>query len=52
VRHFRAVHADLLTVDYWQSVQDALSAGKVPSISVYPDDRRLIRQIDRLGTYY
>ncbi len=52
VRHFRACHADLLTVDYWQSLQDALSAGKVPSISVYPDDRRLIRQIDRLGTYY
>ena len=52
VRHFRAVHADLLTVDYWQALQDDLLAGKVPSISVYPDDRRLVRQIDRLGTYY
>ena len=52
VRHFRAVHAELLTVDYWQALQDDLNGGKVPSISVYPDDRRLVRQIDRLGTYY
>jgi isocitrate dehydrogenase kinase/phosphatase len=52
MRHFRDLHADLLTVDYWQALQDDLNGGKVPSISVYPDDRRLVRQIDRLGTYY
>jgi len=51
-RHFRAIHADLLTVDYWQSLQDDLLGGKVPSVSVYPDDRKLVRQIDRLGTYF
>jgi isocitrate dehydrogenase kinase/phosphatase len=51
-RHFRAIHADLLTVDYWQSLQDDLLGGKVPSVSVYPDERKLVRQIDRLGTYY
>lgn len=52
VRHFRACHANLLTVLYWQALQDDLLSGKVPSISVYPDDRRLVRQVDRLGTYY
>ena len=52
VRHFRTIHADLLTVAYWQTVQDDLLGGKVPSISVYPDERKLVRQIDRLGTYY
>ncbi len=52
VRHFRACHADLLTVGYWQALQDDLAGGKVPSISVYPDECRLVRQIDRLGTYY
>jgi len=52
VRHFRDIHADLLTVAYWQTVQDDLLAGKVPSISVYPDECKLVRQIDRLGTYY
>jgi hypothetical protein len=24
----------------------------VPSISVYPDECKLLRQIERLGTYY
>jgi isocitrate dehydrogenase kinase/phosphatase len=51
-RHFRNVHGDLLTTDYWEAVQRDLLAGLVPSISVYPDERRLLRQISRLGTYY
>ncbi len=51
-RLFRSVHGDLLTTDYWQAVQDDLLQGKVPSISVYPEDRRLVRQINRLGAYY
>jgi len=52
VRRFRNVHRDLLTVDYWQEVQDKLLQGRVPSISVYPDECKLLRQIERLGTYY
>jgi isocitrate dehydrogenase kinase/phosphatase len=52
IRHFRGVHQDLLGVDYWQGVQSDLLAGKVPSISVYPDECKLLRQIERLGTYY
>jgi len=52
VRRFRNVHRDLLTVDYWQVVQDDLLQGRVPSISVYPDECKLLRQIERLGTYY
>ena len=52
VRRFRRVHQDLLSVDYWQVVQDDLLQGRVPSISVYPEECRLLRQIERLGTYY
>jgi hypothetical protein len=33
-------------------VQDDLLQGRVPSISVYPDECKLLRQIERLGTYY
>jgi isocitrate dehydrogenase kinase/phosphatase len=43
VRHFRNVHRDLLTVDYWQEVQDDLLQGRVPSLSVYPDECKLFR---------
>ena len=52
VRRFRRVHQDLLSVDYWQVVQDDLLQGRVPSISVYPEECKLLRQIERLGTYY
>jgi isocitrate dehydrogenase kinase/phosphatase len=52
VRRFRSVHRDLLSVDYWQVVQDDLLQGRVPSISVYPDECKLVRQVERLGTYY
>ena len=41
-----------LSVDYWQVVQDDLLQGRVPSISVYPEECKLLRQIERLGTYY
>ena len=40
-RLFREVHGDLLTTVYWEGVQRALRAGKVPRINVYPDARRL-----------
>ena len=52
VRRFRDIHRDLLALDYWQDVQDDLLRGRVPSISVYPDECKLLRQIERLGTYY
>lgn len=42
-RLFKRVHGDLLTVAYWQRLQADLSAGKVPSVSTYPDDRRIRR---------
>lgn len=40
-RLFAAQHQALLTTEYWQSMQRDLSAGKVPSVSVYPDTERL-----------
>jgi isocitrate dehydrogenase kinase/phosphatase len=42
-RLFREVHGDLLTTDYWEGIQRDLRNGKVPWISTYPDDRRLVR---------
>ena len=42
-RLFRRVHGELLTVAYWQQLQTDLRAGKVPSVSTYPDDRRISR---------
>ena len=40
-RVFRQVHNDLLTVDYWQRLQDDLINGHVPAIRVYPEACRL-----------
>lgn len=40
-RLFREVHGDLLTADYWESVQRALLAGRVPRVRVYPESCRL-----------
>ena len=51
-RHFRRVHKDLMTIEYWERIQADLLAGRVPAISVYPEERRLVREIERLGTYY
>jgi isocitrate dehydrogenase kinase/phosphatase len=42
-RLFREVHGDLLTTDYWEAIQRDLKNGKVPWISTYPDDLRLVR---------
>jgi isocitrate dehydrogenase kinase/phosphatase len=52
IRRFREAHGDLLTIGYWDRIQRDLREGKVPSISTYPDDRRLVREIDRLGAYH
>lgn len=43
-RVFRDAHGDLLTTEYWEGVQRDLREGKVPSISTYPEDRRLARR--------
>ena len=40
-RLFRDIHGDLLTVEYWQRIQDDLRAGKVPSVRIYPKGREL-----------
>ena len=42
-RRFRAAHGDLLTPAYWEALQGALEAGRVPRISIYPEARRLRR---------
>jgi isocitrate dehydrogenase kinase/phosphatase len=40
-RAFRAVHADLMTVEYWQELQQALLAGEVPGIHAFPESCHL-----------
>ena len=40
-RCFRLENADLLTVSYWQDVQQKLQRGEVPALRVYPDSTRL-----------
>ena len=40
-RAFREAHGDLLTTDYWERIQNALLAGKVPNIQVYPESCEL-----------
>ena len=52
VRLFRRVHGDLLGTEYWNAVQQDLRAGQVPSFSIYPEARRLVRDITRLGAYH
>ncbi len=52
MRRFREVHGDLLSPAYWEGIQRDLRAGKVPGIRIYPEERRLIRDISRLGTYH
>jgi len=36
-RVFREVHGDLMTVAYWEQLQNALRAGEVPGIRTYPE---------------
>jgi isocitrate dehydrogenase kinase/phosphatase len=40
-RSFRFAHADLLTVDYWERLQDSLRAGEVPGIHTFPESCHL-----------
>jgi isocitrate dehydrogenase kinase/phosphatase len=40
-RAFRAAHADLMTVEYWQGLQQALRAGEVPGIHTFPESCHL-----------
>jgi len=40
-RYFREVNADLMTVGYWQEVQQKLLRGEVPPLRMYPAGARL-----------
>ena len=40
-RVFRAAHAELMSVEYWEGLQQALRAGKVPGIHTFPDSCHL-----------
>ena len=40
-RLFRDVHGDLLTTGYWEGLQNDLERGRVPSIRLYPEERKL-----------
>ena len=40
-RLFRDVHGDLLTTGYWERMQHDLNRGQVPSIRLYPEQRKL-----------
>jgi isocitrate dehydrogenase kinase/phosphatase len=40
-RCFRQENADLLTVEYWQDLQQKLQRGEVPGLRVYPDGAKL-----------
>ena len=40
-RLFRDVHGDLLTSGYWEGMQSDLERGRVPSIRLYPERRKL-----------
>ena len=40
-RLFRDVHGDLLTTGYWERMQRDLDRGRVPSIRLYPEQRKL-----------
>jgi isocitrate dehydrogenase kinase/phosphatase len=40
-RCFREQNADLLSVEYWQDVQQKLQRGEVPELQMYPDSAKL-----------
>jgi isocitrate dehydrogenase kinase/phosphatase len=40
-RAFRFAHAELMSVDYWQRLQQELRAGEVPGIHTFPDSCHL-----------
>ncbi|GBF26479.1 isocitrate dehydrogenase kinase/phosphatase [bacterium MnTg02] len=41
--HFREHHSDLLKTSYWEGIQNSLRDGRVPRISTYAEERRLVR---------
>jgi isocitrate dehydrogenase kinase/phosphatase len=40
-RCFREENSDLLSVEYWEDVQQKLLRGEVPGLQVYPDSTKL-----------
>ena len=40
-RAFRAAHTELMTVEYWEGLQQALRAGEVPGIHTFPESCQL-----------
>jgi isocitrate dehydrogenase kinase/phosphatase len=40
-RYFRKANSDLLTVRYWEDVQQKLQRGEVPELSMYPESSKL-----------
>jgi isocitrate dehydrogenase kinase/phosphatase len=40
-RAFRAAHAELMTVEYWEGLQQALRAGEVPGVHTFPESCQL-----------
>jgi isocitrate dehydrogenase kinase/phosphatase len=40
-RAFRGAHTDLMTVEYWEGLQQALRAGEVPGIHAFPESCHL-----------
>ena len=36
-RAFRAAHHELMTVEYWEGLQQALRAGEVPGVLTFPE---------------
>jgi isocitrate dehydrogenase kinase/phosphatase len=44
-RCFRRHNADLLTVEYWQDVQQKLLHGEVPELRMYPRTTKLVRDV-------
>ena len=40
-RAFRAAHPELMTVEYWEALQQSLRAGEVPGIHTFPESCQL-----------
>ena len=40
-RAFRAAHAELMTTEYWEALQQALRAGEVPGVHAFPESCHL-----------
>ncbi len=40
---FREAHGNLLTTQYWESIQEDLRGGRVPGVRSYPEERKLRR---------